>query len=491
MTTRRRSGLLAAAVFGLLLAAAGVLAARPALADSCVGAVDINGAGTTTFFQPFATASNDARTTSIYLASEFGCDGGPISAIEYYLSTIPGQAMNNLTIRVRHTTASAYSVGAFDNAGWTVVYQANTTITTTGWYVFNFSTPFNWDGVRNLEVDVSFNNSTHSTSGFAYYFVGAALRTMYLSCNDCNCGGSTDPLLWTTCGGISRTSWTPRVRFVFPPWNDDCSAVTPVTLTPDVPVTFTGNNLGATQGCALIGGLAEVWHAITLPQYMDITLDYCTTAGPFTSAWGLFVRGCPCESVVWADGYDTTTCGDGNMTFRWAGLSPGTYYYPVLLDPPSGSVGPYVLHVVGALGPGGYCSAGSLVPNCDEYIGRVQVGTIDNSTGCSQPDGYGDYTALSIALTVGSGCPITVTNGHSHTGTSAKCGWIGTRISTSMMPARSLPWPGHPARDPTRASSRRRPTRCSAIPGCASASPRRSRSRAARRPRARSRITRS
>ena len=150
---------------GLLLAAAGVLAVHPVLAGSCVGAVDINGAGTATFFQPFATASNDARTTSIYLASEFGCDGGPISAMEYYLSTIAGQAMNNLTIRLRHTTASSYSVGAFDNTDWTIVYQANATISTTGWHIFDFSAPFIWDGVRNLEVDVSFNNSGTARRG--------------------------------------------------------------------------------------------------------------------------------------------------------------------------------------------------------------------------------------------------------------------------------------------------------------------------------------
>ena len=102
---------------------------------------------------------------------------------------------------------------------------------------------------------------------------------MYLSCNDCNCGGSTDPLLWTTCGGISRTSWTPRVRFRFPPWNDDCSAVTPVTLTPDVPVTFTGNNLGATNDCGSFAS-GQVWHAVTLPSSFsafDVWLDYCTT----------------------------------------------------------------------------------------------------------------------------------------------------------------------------------------------------------------------
>ena len=59
-----------------------------------------------------------------------------------------------------------------------------------------------------------------------------------------------------------------------------------------------------------------------------------------------------------------------------------------------------------------YCPAGSSYTNCDEYISRVQVGTIDNATACSQPGGYGNYTASVGRPDLHVGVPITVTNGH-------------------------------------------------------------------------------
>jgi hypothetical protein len=46
---------------------------------------------------------------------------------------------------------------------------------------------------------------------------------------------------------------------------------------------------------------------------------------------------------------------------------------------------------------------------CDEYISRVQMGTIDNSTPCTM---YGDYTYLSTDVGFGSATPLVVTNGN-------------------------------------------------------------------------------
>jgi hypothetical protein len=46
---------------------------------------------------------------------------------------------------------------------------------------------------------------------------------------------------------------------------------------------------------------------------------------------------------------------------------------------------------------------------CDEYIARVQLGAIDNSTGCT---GYGNYTYLSADVPYGAPSEMTVTNGN-------------------------------------------------------------------------------
>jgi hypothetical protein len=55
-----------------------------------------------------------------------------------------------------------------------------------------------------------------------------------------------------------------------------------------------------------------------------------------------------------------------------------------------------------------YCAASALDTGF-EHISRVIVGSIDNSTGSS---GYADYTSLSTLMEIGTGYPITVTNGY-------------------------------------------------------------------------------
>jgi len=80
--------------------------------------------------------------------------------------------------------------------------------------------------------------------------------------------------------------------------------------------------------------------------------------------------------VLWAA--DGTYYGGGYIDYWWIKV----YYYDSLYCPAAG---------------GG-----------DEYISRVQVGTIDNS---SSSDGYADYTGISTEMTIGTTYPIIITNG--------------------------------------------------------------------------------
>jgi hypothetical protein len=421
----------------------------------CVGDVDIDGAGTTGWTYTLNVYYKSRRSTSIYLASQFGCTGGPISGIRYYVSVVPALAMTNLTIRLRHTAASVYtSPYCFDNDGWQVCYQADTTISTTGWYTFSFATPFDYNGVDNLEVDVSFGqNASYDNSGTIWSFsAGTGIyRTIYAYSDT-----YTNPQGWT-CGTGNPTVYSsasvPRVQFIFPPpstgaccvnyecvatntkpecdalggtwyggkdcatfycppWNDNCQAVTPVTLTPGVPVQFTGTNLGATNQCALFAG-GHVWEAITLPAdyaFYKVTLDYCGSVntldggGPFGNAWLNWAIGCPCTSNTAAGTYDWTTCPDGNVTIRWASLAAGTYYYPVLLDPPPAptAAGNYVLNVVCTPG---YCESRA-TSTADETLKQVVFESINNlTTNC---DTYDDFTYISTDVIAGQTYPFSI-----------------------------------------------------------------------------------
>jgi hypothetical protein len=127
------------------------------------------GTGSLQWEYPFATFFHDARTQSIYLPAEVG-PAGRLTSMALDVAVLPGQTLNNLTIRLKHTSKSGYlggdgAVNAWETAGWTTVYSANTTVAATGWRWFVFTTPFDYDGVSRLMVDISFDNSSFTSYG--------------------------------------------------------------------------------------------------------------------------------------------------------------------------------------------------------------------------------------------------------------------------------------------------------------------------------------
>ncbi len=160
----------------------------------------ITGSGTSNWTQPINTFWHDERTQSIYLASEIG-QSARLTALSFYVTTVPGQTMNNWTIRMKHTGLASYTSPAWESTGWTTVYQSNETITTTGWVTFVFSTPFDYDGVSNLMVDFSFNNSSWTSPGQCHYSTSSAARTIYYYTDS----GYGDPLTWS---GTTPTPYT-------------------------------------------------------------------------------------------------------------------------------------------------------------------------------------------------------------------------------------------------------------------------------------------
>lgn len=158
---------------------------------------------------PMYTYYHDSRTQVIYLAGEIGSEGA-ITALGLDVATMPGQQMNDWTIRMQHTTMSSYSTASFESTGWTVVYQGNESIGSTGWRTFNFSTPFEYNGSDNLLVDFSHNNSSYSTYGMCKSSAPGGTRSAY-ACSD---SVYDDPLDWsgTTSPTVSGTTSIPNVK---------------------------------------------------------------------------------------------------------------------------------------------------------------------------------------------------------------------------------------------------------------------------------------
>lgn len=196
----------------------------------------ITGTGTNTWEFPLYTFYHDARTQTIYLQSEIGA-AGRLASLALDVTSLPGQTMNGCTIRLKHTTLSSYSTTAFDTTGWTTVYAAATTVSATGLATFTFSTPFDYDGVSNLMVDFSFNNSSYTSTGLCKYSAAAVNRTIY-AYSDSFAG---DPLLWGAAGGglfIQATTNVPNLKLTF---QNTGYTMSPGSVTGFVNGVWTGN----------------------------------------------------------------------------------------------------------------------------------------------------------------------------------------------------------------------------------------------------------
>ena len=125
----------------------------------------------------------------------------------------------------------------------------------------------------------------------------------------------------------------------------------------------------------------------------------------FTLTWNT-VSGAASYTVT-VNGVSTNVPG---TTYTATGLNPGTAYTSsVAANCSAGGSGTSSTTSVTTTGtaPLVYCSSnGNSV--ADEYIGRVQLGSIDNTTGGTS-GGYADYTSTSTNLTKGDSVTITIT----------------------------------------------------------------------------------
>jgi hypothetical protein len=129
-----------------------------------IGAGNLSGTiGTfnTNLSQPFRGSYFDSRTQMLYGASELaalGFSAGNITSIGFNVTTKSStQPYNGFTIKLKNTATTALAFGAFET-GATQVYSSNYS-TVAGLNTFTI-TPFAWDGVSNLLVDICWDNTT-------------------------------------------------------------------------------------------------------------------------------------------------------------------------------------------------------------------------------------------------------------------------------------------------------------------------------------------
>lgn len=131
------------------------------------------GTGTSVMVAPYGTYYMDEKTQFIVtkaelLAAGYSSTNSYIKALAFNVYNASGQAMNGFSIKMRHTTAASFSSSSYlSNTTMTTVYAATKTVTT-GWNTHTFTTPFAYNGVDNLLVEICWDNSSYTTDSKVY-----------------------------------------------------------------------------------------------------------------------------------------------------------------------------------------------------------------------------------------------------------------------------------------------------------------------------------
>jgi hypothetical protein len=162
---------------------------------------------------PYGTYYMDERcqfiiTKSELIAAGFTSTKNSIKSLAFNISNLSAQAMNGFTIKIGHTTAANFGTStAFATNAMTTVFSGNFS-PVSGWNTHTFTTPFSYNGVDNLIIDICWNNSSYTTDSKVYSSNTSDNKTLYYK-SDVTSGG--------VCGNISGSLSTsrPNMRFVF------------------------------------------------------------------------------------------------------------------------------------------------------------------------------------------------------------------------------------------------------------------------------------
>ena len=112
---------------------------------------------------------------TIYTAAELNAMGiyaGKIKSMAYEVATLGDGATNAaFTVKIGATSATSFANNTFlaTTAYATVFGPVTYTHTATGWQTITFATPYDWDGVSNLVINVTMNGANLTNNTQTYY----------------------------------------------------------------------------------------------------------------------------------------------------------------------------------------------------------------------------------------------------------------------------------------------------------------------------------
>ena len=189
--------------------------------------------GYTPDISPYKTYFKDGQDQILYTAAELigeGLGAGNILALAFNVASADPGTLNSFTIEVQQTSAT--SLSGFLTSGWTTCYSTNV-VAVTGWNIYTFTSPFNWDGSSSLVFKVCFDNSDYTANSQVYYTSSPSSGVHFYFYDDLPSGSGCDELI--ADGNVAR----PNVRITGQPGSSPILSVSETSL--DFGSVFAGN----------------------------------------------------------------------------------------------------------------------------------------------------------------------------------------------------------------------------------------------------------
>ena len=192
------------------------------VADSVMGQVGTGTTvnGKTAYPSPYQTNNKHAKQQYVYSASELraqGIEAGPIWKLAFYLDSIYGTvaslSFTDFSIGMAMITDTIFAnTTAWANA--TVVYSRPTyqlmRSSAHGWVEHVFDTPFQWDGVSSVVVQVAYDLATAYTTGVQTRYTTKANTCLYKANNNA-LAANTATIDYVAAG--TRDNKRPNIQF--------------------------------------------------------------------------------------------------------------------------------------------------------------------------------------------------------------------------------------------------------------------------------------
>jgi len=139
---------------------------------------------------PYGTAYVKERAQFIVTKNELVAAGyttanNAINSLSFFVNTASSSSLNSFTIKIAHTSVSSFAAPNFLNvSAATTVYSSTFLTTAASWNKHAFSNLFIYNGNDNLLIDITWSNTSASTSSSVYGTSGASGKTLYYGANN-------------------------------------------------------------------------------------------------------------------------------------------------------------------------------------------------------------------------------------------------------------------------------------------------------------------